>query len=415
MVKVMTKRNPNLAKLPAGYLFPEIAKRKRAFIEKNPAAKIISLGIGDTTEPIPISIVGGLIKGSAALGTKDGYTGYGAEQGLPELRCRIAERIYDDRVDMNEVFVSDGSKCDIGRLQVLFGSEASVAVQDPSYPAYVDSSVIMGQTGSYDQTTKQFKGITYMSCTPENQFFPDLENTPRTDLIYFCSPNNPTGIPATRDQLVQLVAFAKKNHSIIIYDAAYGIFIRHPDLPRSIYEIEGAREVAIELGSFSKMVGFTGVRLGWSVVPKDLKFEDGTPVHQDWTRITSTIFNGASNVAQAGALAALEPEGMTAMKHMTDFYLENARIIKSALESQGNTVYGGTDAPYLWAKFPHQTSWETFEELLEKLNIISTPGSGFGPSGEGFIRFTAFGHRADIEEAAKRLQQYASIPLPLHD
>lgn len=405
----MIQRNPNIAKLPAGYLFPEIAKRKRAFLAKHPTAKLISLGIGDTTEPIPHSITGGLIKGAAALGTKDGYTGYGPEQGQLELRRRLAERIYDNTVDADEVFISDGSKCDIGRLQVLFGSGATMGVQDPSYPAYVDTSVIAGQTGDYDPVTKQFRGIVYMPCTPNNHFFPELDKMPRADLIYFCSPNNPTGSAATREQLMQLVAFAKRNRSIIIFDAAYATYIRRSDIPRSIYEIPGARDVAIELGSFSKMAGFTGVRLGWSVIPKELHFDDGTPVRQDWGRLMSTFFNGASNIAQAGALAALEPEGMESIRQITDFYLENARIIKSALESQGIIVYGGTDAPYIWAKFPLKTSWETFEEMMEKLHLITTPGSGFGPSGEGFIRFTAYGHRSSIEEAAERLQKYAPI------
>lgn len=406
----MVKRNPNIAKLPGGYLFPEISKRKKAFLAKHPDAKLISLGIGDTTEPIPASIIGGLIKGAAALGTKDGYTGYGPEQGYPEVRKRIAERLYHNKVEMDEVFVSDGTKCDIGRLQLMFGSDTTIAVQDPSYPAYVDTCVIVGQTGDYDQSAKQYHNVVYMPCTPENSFFPSLDNVPRTDLIYICSPNNPTGAVASREQLTELVAFAKRNNSIIIYDAAYSIYIRCPDLPKSIYEIEGAREVAIELGSFSKMAGFTGVRLGWSVIPKELTFDDGTPIRQDWNRITSTLFNGASNIAQAGAIAALEPEGLAAMMNLTDFYLENVKILKAALEGQGHTVYGGTDAPYLWVRFPGKTSWETFEDLLQTLHIITTPGSGFGPSGEGFVRLTAFGHRATIEDAAQRLARYQLSP-----
>lgn len=401
----MVKRNPNMAKLNAGYLFPEIAKRKKLFLENNPAAKLISLGIGDTTEPIPSCITGGLIKGAASLGTKDGYSGYGPEQGQIELRRRIAERLYQNKVSQDEVFVSDGSKCDIGRLQMLFGREVVTAVQDPSYPVYVDTSVIMGQTGPFNSLGKQYQSIVYMPCRPENFFFPDLSDTPPADLIYFCSPNNPTGAAATREQLQDLVAFARKNNSIIIYDAAYSAYIRHPDLPRSIYEIDGAKEVAIELGSLSKMAGFSGVRLGWSIIPKELRFEDGSPVIHDWGRITATCFNGASNIAQAGAFAAFELEGLESIKQMADFYLENARILKSSLESKGYLTFGGTDAPYIWAKFPHKSSWEAFEDILQNLHIVTTPGSGFGPSGEQFLRFSAFGHRSTIEEAAERIHQ----------
>jgi LL-diaminopimelate aminotransferase len=244
-----------------------------------------------------------------------------------------------------------------------------------------------------------------MPCEPSNGFFPDLNKIPRTPLIYFCSPNNPTGAVATREQLKQLIDFAKQNQSILIYDAAYAIFIQDTTLPRSIYEIEGAQEVAIELGSFSKMVGFTGVRLAWSVVPKELKFEDGTPIHRDWSRINSTFFNGASNIAQAGGIAALSSEGQAAMHELVRFYMKNTLFLKQILEDLGYPVYGGQNAPYLWVKFSQRSSWEAFDEILEKTHLICTPGSGFGPAGEGFIRFSAFGHPDKIKEAARRLQK----------
>ncbi|CUI17110.1 L,L-diaminopimelate aminotransferase [Candidatus Protochlamydia naegleriophila] len=401
----MVKRNLHLAKLQSGYLFPEITKRKKAFLEKNPSAELISLGIGDTTQPIPSLIANSMAITAEALATPDGYSGYGPEQGHFNLRQAISEQVYQGKRPADDIFVSDGSKCDIGRLQILFGGQASIAVQDPSYPAYVDTGVIMGQTSTYHPLSKQYSGITYMPCTPENSFFPSLEKLPRTDLIFFCSPNNPTGAAATYEQLSQLVDFAKQNGSVLIFDAAYACFIRNPNTPRSIYEIEGAEEVAIELGSFSKMTGFTGVRLAWSVVPKELRFEDGHLVQNDWNRINSTFFNGASNIAQSGGLAALRPEGLKAIKELTTFYMENATMLKEMFEALGYIVYGGVDTPYIWVHFPNQSSWEAFEMLLEKSHIISTPGSGFGPAGEGFLRFSAFANRANIIEAISRLRR----------
>lgn len=404
----MVNRNPHLAKLHAGYLFPVINKLKKAFLEKNPQAKLISLGIGDTTEPIPNPIASAMQKKAAALASVEGYSGYGPEQGHLRLRQTIADQIYHSKMDPDDIFISDGSKCDIGRLQILFGQNASVAIQDPSYPVYVDTSVIMGQTQNYSSQLTHYEGITYLPCLPENDFFPDLSKTPRTDLIYFCSPNNPTGAVATRKQLEQLVNFAKKNRSILIFDAAYACFIQNRELPKSIYEIEGAQDVAIELGSFSKMAGFTGVRLAWSVVPKALKFNDGHLVHTDWSRINSTFFNGASNIAQVGGEALLEPEGLQAMQKLVQFYMENAQILKKVFVEDGYEVFGGTDTPYLWVRFPGLSSWEAFEMLMSKAHIICTPGSGFGPAGEGFLRFSAFGHRQDILEAAERLRKIKS-------
>ncbi|MAG91655.1 LL-diaminopimelate aminotransferase [Candidatus Woesearchaeota archaeon] len=402
----MVKRNPNLAKLQSGYLFPEIEKRKKEFISKNPNAKIISLGIGDTTEPITPRIVKGLSKAVSDLGTKEGYGGYGAEQGLSELREKIAAKLYNGLIQGNEVFVSDGAKPDTGRLQVLFGNKVTIAVQDPSYPVYVDSSVILGQTGNYNEKSTNFDGIEYMKCNPQNDFFPDLANTKRTDLIFFCNPNNPTGAVATKEQLQQLVDFARKNKSIIIYDSAYSQFISDENLPRSIYEVEGAKDVAIEISSFSKSIGFTGVRLGLTIIPNQLKYEDGTQVRKDWNRIMTTIFNGASNIVQHGGLAALDNAGLKEMKQTVSYYLENARIIRKTLEKLGYEIYGGVNSPYIWTRIPGKNSWKAFEEILNQAHIVTTPGVGFGPSGEGFIRFSAFGHREDIKEAVKRIEEH---------
>lgn len=401
----MVKRNPNMAKLQSSYLFPEIARKKKEFLSKNPQAKIISLGIGDTTQPITPHIAKGLYDEASRLGTKKGYTGYGAEQGLKELRDKIAARLYNGMVEGDEVFVSDGAKPDTARLQVLFGSNATIAVQDPSYPVYVDSSVIMGQTKGYNQKKSQFDGIEYMECNPENSFFPDLKKARKTDIIFFCNPNNPTGAAVNAGQLKELVDFARKNKSIIVYDSAYSQFISDKKLPRSIYEIEGSREVAIEISSFSKPIGFTGVRLGWTVIPNELKFEDGTLVNKDWNRIMTTLFNGASNIAQQGALSALDEKGLREMKQTISYYLENAGTIRVSMEKTGYEVYGGVHAPYLWVRVPGKTSWQAFEEFLGKAHIVTIPGVGFGPSGEGFLRLSALGSREEIKEAVKRIER----------
>lgn len=388
------KRNPHMASLQPNYLFPEINERKQQFLASQPDAALISLGIGDTTEPIPFSIVSTLSSFSEALGTPEGYFGYGPERGRGELRELIALKIYKNSISSDEVFVSDGAKCDLGRIQKLFGGEVSVAVQDPAYPVYVDGSIIQG-----------VKNIVFMPCLPENDFFPDLTRVPRTDLIYFCSPNNPTGAAATHAQLKELVQFAKANRSIIIFDSAYANYIQDPSLPKSIYEIEGAHDVAIEVGSFSKLAGFSGVRLAWTVVPDSLVYDDGKPVKADWNRITSTIFNGASNISQAGGCAALQDCGLKEIAAVTAYYLENAKILKKALQDKGHEVFGGINAPYLWVRFPGQKSWDVFQEFLAKFHLITTPGAGFGPSGEGFLRLTAFGHRETILQAVNRLIQ----------
>lgn len=389
----MIKRNENISKLKSSYLFPEINARKQQFLLKNPDVTLISLGIGDTTEFIPESITQALVQSSARLGTPEGYSGYGPEQGIKELRERISSKIYSQMVTPDEIFISDGAKCDIGRLQMLFGNQVSIAVQDPAYPVYVEGSIIQG-----------VKEIVYMPCTPENNFFPDLKSTPRTDLIYFCSPNNPTGATSTKKQLEELVAFARANRSILIYDSAYANFIHDSSLPKSIFEIDGAKKVAIEISSFSKIAGFTGIRLGWTIVPEELKYEDGCSVRADWKRLTSTIFNGASNIAQFGGIAVLKEKGFSEIRQLADYYMENARIMRSTLLNQGKEVYGGINAPYLWVRFKGRKSWDIFQEILENSHIVTTPGSGFGPSGEGFIRFSAFGNRENILKALENLQ-----------
>ena len=406
--RTSVSRNPNMAKLQAGYLFPEIARRRRAHQAAHPSAKIISLGIGDTTEPIPAPIAKGLEAAARGLGTVQGYSGYGAEQGQGPLREALAATFYPGGlVTASEIFVSDGAKCDIGRLQMMFGAGATIAVQDPSYPVYVDSSVIMGMTAGYDASLGKFEGISYLRCAADNGFFPDLSSAPRTDLIFFCSPNNPTGACATRAQLTELVAFARRNGSIIVYDAAYAIYIEDTaQYPRSIYEIPGAREVAIETCSFSKYAGFTGVRLGWTVVPSALKFADGSPVLADFNRIMTTVFNGASNVAQQGGLACLQPEGYKAMTDLVAFYKENAALLRECFVELGLDTHGGVNAPYVWVGFPGRDSWDVFAELLEKCDLVTTPGLGFGAAGQGFVRASAFGHREDILEAIGRLKKH---------
>jgi LL-diaminopimelate aminotransferase len=397
----MLKRNPCIANIKAGYLFPEIARRRREYAAAHPEARIISLGVGNTTEPILPHIDSGLVEGARKLGTSEGYSGY-QDEGLLTLREKISEVFYGGLFAADEIFISDGAKCDIGRLQLLFGAGTPVAVQDPSYPVYVDGSVLIGAAGGWEGSG--YKGITYLPCTAENDYFPDLSRLPPNCLIYFCSPNNPTGAVSTPEQLGVLVKAAQENGSVIIFDGAYMCYIRDETLPKTIFEIEGAKTCVIEVNSFSKPAGFTGVRLGWSVVPRELKYGSGESVNADWARITGTVFNGASNIAQAGGLAALDSEGLKEIRELCDFYLSNAKLIRKTLEKLGITCVGGDNAPYIWARFPGRDSWEVFSEILEKCQIVTTPGSGFGPAGGSFVRFSAFGHRSDVEEACRRLE-----------
>ncbi|KAG7980933.1 hypothetical protein I3843_05G207600 [Carya illinoinensis] len=397
-------RNVNMEKLQSGYLFPEICMREFEHSQKYPQAGLIRLGVGDTTEPIPDIITSAMAEHAHALSTVQGYRGYGAEQGNMALRKAIAETFYRDvGVKADEVFVSDGAQCDISRLQMLMGPNVSVAVQDPSFPGYIDSSVIVGQSGMFQDENGKYENIVYMKCGRENNFFPDLSNTSRTDIIFFCSPNNPTGYAASRQQLKQLVEFAKANGSIIVYDSAYATYISD-ESPRSIFEIPGAKEVAIEVSSFSKFAGFTGVRLGWTVVPEELLYLNGFPVIKDYNRIVCTCFNGASSVVQAGGLACLSKDGYRALIAVVDYYMGNAGIIADAFTSLGRKVYGGKNAPYLWVHFPGMSSWDIFSEILEKTHIVTVPGRGFGPGGEEYIRVSAFGQRERILEASRRLK-----------
>ena len=403
----MARINQNYDKLAAGYLFPEIAKRTHAFSEKNPDAQVLRLGIGDTTEPIVSSVLDGLRGGVNALGAAESYSGYGPSEGITPLRESLA-KLYAERglsLDPSEFFVSDGAKSDSANIQGIFSDDCVVAVQDPAYPVYVDSNVIAGRTGQ--ATEAGYQGLVYMPCTEENGFFPELP-TQKVDLIYICSPNNPTGAVATKEQLKTFVDYANEHKAIIFYDSAYAAFITDPDLPRSIYEIDGAEKCAIEFNSFSKTAGFTGVRLAWTIVPKACQTEDSEPgkLHALWTRRQNTFFNGASNVVQAGGVAALSPEGRRQTDEQVAFYLENARIINEGLTSLGITTYGSDNAPYVWLKTPNGlSSWDFFDKLLNECHVVGTPGSGFGPAGEGFFRLSAFGHRANVEKAVQSIKQ----------
>ena len=405
----MATINSNYDKLAAGYLFPEIARRTRVFQEAHPGVTVNRLGIGDTTEPLTPSVIAGLYGAVGRLAEADTYTGYGdGGEGTPELREALAGRYrsaYGVDLDPSELFVSDGAKPDSANIQSIFGQDNVVGVQDPAYPVYVDSNVISGRTGI--ASDGQYGGIVYMPCTEENGFFPDLPDG-KVDLIYICSPNNPTGAVATRAQLQTFVDYAREHQAVIIFDAAYCAYISDPDLPRTIYEIEGAKSCAIELNSFSKDNGFTGVRLGWSVVPQGLTVEGAEEgkVNALWNRRQNTFFNGASNIVQIGALAAFSESGQRESREMVAFYMENAGLIRTALEGIGLVVFGGKHAPYLWMKTPGGVgSWAFFDKLLEEANVVGTPGAGFGPSGEGFFRLSAFGHRDSIRKAVESIKR----------
>lgn len=402
----MARINANYNKLAAGYLFPEIARRTKQFMEENPDAKVMRLGIGDTTEPLTDVVIKGLHDGVDRLAKRETYSGYGDGEGDLDLREAIAAKYADYGVtlDATEVFVSDGAKSDSANISSIFAHDAVIAVQDPAYPVYVESNVIGGRTG--DAVEGQYEGLVYMPCNEDNHFFPEPPSQ-KVDLIYLCVPNNPTGAVCTKEQLKQFVDYAIQHKAVIFYDAAYAPYITDPNLPKSIFEIEGAKSCAIEINSFSKDNGFTGVRLGWSIVPQDLVVEDSEPgkLNTMWRRRQNTFFNGPSNIVQRGAYASLTPEGRKLSQEMVGYYMVNARTIKSGLESIGLTVYGGSNAPYLWMKTPNGlTSWDFFDKLLTETHVVGTPGSGFGPAGEGYFRLSAFGNEADIATAVESIK-----------
>jgi len=404
----MARINENFLKLQAGYLFPEINRRIRAFKAKNPHAKLISLGIGDVTEPLAPAIIEAMRKAIQDLVSSDTFHGYGPEQGYDFLIDAIIENDFKSRgveLEPHEVFISDGSKCDTANIQEIFGQDNVVAITDPSYPVYVDSNVMAGRTGPANKDG-QYAKIVYMPCTAENNFIPDLPRSP-VDIIYLCFPNNPTGAVASKEVLRKWVDFAHDKKAVIFFDAAYEAFITDEDIPHSIFEVDGARDVAIEFRSFSKKAGFTGVRCAFIVVPKGLKAytSDGRAVEVNplWNRRHSTKFNGASYISQAGAAAAYTAEGKKQTKQIIDIYLSNAAAIRESLIKLGYQAYGGRNAPYIWMKTPNAlTSWDFFDRLLEKANVVGTPGSGFGPSGEGYLRLSAFAQPADVKEAMQR-------------
>ncbi len=407
----MATINENFLKLKAGYLFPEITRRIRTYKDKNPDAKIISLGIGDVTQPLPPAVIAAMKKAVDDQAKEETLHGYGPEQGYDFLINAIIENDYNSRgveLQPSEIFISDGSKCDTANIQEIFGQENVIAVTDPVYPVYVDTNVMAGRTGPSNEAG-QYAKIVYMPCTAENNFIPDLP-ADKVDLIYLCFPNNPTGAVATRETLSEWVNFARDNKSIILFDAAYEAYITDSSLPHSIYEIDGAKEVAIEFRSFSKTAGFTGVRCAFTVVPKQLRAftKDGRAVEVNplWHRRHCTKFNGASYISQAGAAAIYTPEGKRQTKKIIDIYLSNAKLIRDSLTKLGYQAYGGQNAPYIWFKTPDGlSSWDFFDRMLAEASVVVTPGSGFGPSGEGYIRLSAFAKPADVKEAMKRFRK----------
>jgi LL-diaminopimelate aminotransferase len=406
----MAQVNGNYLKLKAGYLFPEIARRVKTFSEANPNAPIIRLGIGDVTEPLPEACRAAMKAAIDEMGTREGFHGYGPEQGYQWLRDKIATTDFQARgcqINAEEIFISDGSKCDSSNILDILGPDNRIAVTDPVYPVYVDSNVMAGRTGDADDTGR-YGGLTYLPITAANGFTAEIP-TGKVDLIYLCFPNNPTGAVATRAQLQAWVDYARANDALILFDAAYEAFIQDPSLPHSIYEIEGARECAIEFRSFSKNAGFTGTRCALTVVPRGLMgtAADGERVELWglWNRRQCTKFNGVSYIVQRGAEAVYSPEGQAQVKALIAFYMENAAIIRRELTAAGIQVYGGEQAPYVWIKTPDGVdSWGFFDHLLQNAHVVGTPGSGFGAAGEGYFRLSAFNSRANVEDAMRRIR-----------
>ena len=403
----MIRINENFQKLVSSYLFSDIAQRVSSFQQAHPDLGIIRLGIGDVTEPLPPACIKAFHAAVEEMASRDTFRGYGPEQGYPFLRETIVEHEYKSRgcpVQADEIFVSDGSKCDSGNIQEIFSNDIRIAIPDPVYPVYVDTNVMAGRTGA--QAAGRYSNLLYLDSTAENGYVPAVP-AEAVDLVYLCFPNNPTGAVATKKQLEAWVEYAKKNRAILLFDAAYESFVRDPEVPHSIYEIEGARDVAIEFRSFSKSAGFTGTRCAWTVVPESLKACDSKggehSVRALWNRRHSTKFNGVSYPVQRAAAAAYSTEGRREVRALTDFYLENARLIRTAMEGLGLKCVGGENAPYVWI-LAERKSWDFFDLLLNKAGVVCTPGVGFGVCGEGYARLSAFNSRRNVEEAMARIQ-----------
>ena len=401
--------NENYLKLKAGYLFPEISKRVNIYSQSNKGSEIIKLGIGDVTQPLPKACRDAMSEALNEMGTSDGFKGYGPEQGYAWLRERISENDFKSRgcqITSEEIFVSDGSKCDSSNILDILGDDNLIAVTDPVYPVYVDSNVMTGRTGEALHNGT-YKGLKYLPINENNNFSPEIPST-KVDILYLCFPNNPTGATITKEELKKWVDYANHHKSLILFDSAYEAFIQDMDLPHSIYEIDGAKNCAIEFRSFSKNAGFTGVRCAYTVIPKNLlginlKGEK-VELWSLWNRRQCTKFNGVSYIVQRGAEAVYSSQGQKEVRGLIDFYMENARIMKNKLQSAGFKVYGGDNAPYIWIKVPDQmSSWNFFDYLLEKANVVSTPGSGFGLAGEGYFRLSAFNSRSNVIDAMERI------------
>ena len=407
----MIKINENFLELQESYLFATIAKKVAEYSKENPDKKIIKLGIGDVTRPIPDAVLEAMHKAVDEQAHSETFRGYGPEQGYDFLREKIKEYDYKTRgvdIDIREIFVSDGAKCDCGNIVDIFAKDNKVAITDPVYPVYLDTNVMAGRSGKYDKESGKYKNIVYIPATSENNFVPQLPKE-KVDMIYLCYPNNPTGTTLTKVQLVEWVKYAKENKAIILFDAAYEAFISDEDVPHTIYEIEGAKEVAIEFRSYSKTAGFTGIRCAYIIIPKELKgyTESGEEVELNklWNRRHCTKFNGVSYVTQRAAEAIYTDEGKRQVRENINYYKENAKIIKQGLEEAGYTVYGGTNSPYVWLKLPDgMKSWDFFDKLLSEANVVGTPGVGFGPSGEGYFRLTGFGTKENTKEAIERIK-----------
>ncbi len=404
----MLQVNADYLKLKAGYLFPEISRRIKDFKSKNPESDLIRLGIGDVTEPLPLACRQAMKMAIDEMGTKDGFRGYGPEQGYQWLRECISENDYLSRgseISADEIFISDGSKCDSSNILDILGKGNKIAVTDPVYPVYVDTNVMTGRTGEVN-AVGEYQGLSYIPINSENGFEAEIPKE-KFDIIYLCFPNNPTGAVATKDQLTSWVKYAKKNNSLILFDAAYEAFIKDESIPHSIYEIEGAKDCAIEFRSFSKNAGFTGTRCAFTVIPKSLKGNAGSEevdLWSLWNRRQSTKFNGVSYIVQRGAEAVYSKEGQQQINRLVSFYMDNAQIIKKHLTSAGFEVFGAINAPYAWIKTPEtMSSWDFFDFLLENANVVGTPGSGFGAAGEGYFRLSAFNTRENVEKAMQRI------------